>query len=165
MISCHQETQSPRDPSGSTSRVLHSSILGVQTMDPYFASVGSPSTRCPMPIGCIPIGGDSNYEQNPQAIYFQGQDNSQRDWETSFALVSTTRPTSIIGGSEQEMGQEVNPTSHSDGSIVRISDDQSVVDSLHFEIQQLQARIMSRLREPPTPGSIVQGSSQVSVFH
>lgn len=127
--------------------------------------MGSLSTRCPsMPIGCIPIGGDSNDEPNPQAVYFQQQDNSQRDWETSFALVSTTRPTSTIGGSEQEMGQEGNPTSRSDGSVVHVSDDQSIVDSLHFEIQQLQARIMNRLREPHTPGSVAQGSSQVSIF-
>lgn len=108
------------------------------------------------------MANDSNDEQNPQAVYFQGQDNPQQDWETSFALVSTTRPTSIVGGSDQEMGQAGDLGNRSDSSMVRVSDDQSAVDSLHFEIQRLQARIMNRLREPPTPGSVVRGSLQVS---
>ncbi|KAG0614176.1 hypothetical protein M758_6G156500, partial [Ceratodon purpureus] len=97
------EVQSPRDPSGSTSRVLHSSVLGAQRMET-----------------CIPT------ECPPMSVGGQGGDSTIR----------------------------------SDGSMVRVSDDQSAVDSLHFEIQRLQARIMSRLREPPTPGSMVYGSSQ-----
>ena len=118
-----------------------------------------------IPTECPPMTGDPSDDRNPQAVYFQGQDNSQHDWETSFALVSTTRPTSLVGPSDQELGLGADPTNRSDGSMVRISDDQSAVDSLHFEIQRLQARIMSRLREPPTPGSVVHGSSQVSMYN
>lgn len=87
---------------GSTSKVLHSSVRGLQRM-----------------AACLPMGN----ERIPQEM--RGQETGTR----------------------------------SDGFVVRVSDDQSVVDSLHFEIQRLQARIMSRLRDPVTPGSAAPGSS------
>ena len=156
----YEEVQSPRDPSGSTSRVLHSSVLGAQRIETCIP------TECPpMSVGGPLVPNDQNEERNSQVVYFQKQDNAQRDWETSFALVSTTRPTSVVEGSDQEIGQGGDSTIRSDGSMVRVSDDQSAVDSLHFEIQRLQARIMSRLREPPTPGSMVYGSSQVNIYN
>lgn len=97
------EVQSPRElQMGSTSKVLHSSVRGLQRM-----------------AACLPMGN----ERIPQEM--RGQEAGTR----------------------------------SDGFVVRVSDDQSVVDSLHFEIQRLQARIMSRLRDPVTPGSAAPGSS------
>jgi len=107
---------------------------------------------------------EESFDQESRSVLlYQGQDMSQPDWETSFALVSTTRPTppgntaepgySLTDGSEQ-----VQPSECGGGGLVQtagegssyrmiLDDDPNAVDNLHVEIQRLQARIMSRLRD------------------
>jgi hypothetical protein len=84
-----------------------------------------------------------------------GQDTSQRDWEASFDLLATMRPTTATNlGVTGASYEDQNPSESS--SMVCVTTDQGAVDSLHVEIQRLQARIMNRLRDPPLPNS--QGS-------
>jgi hypothetical protein len=104
-------------------------------------------------------------QESRSVLLYQGQDMSQPDWETSFALVSTTRPTppGYIGeaGSyaltdlqEQqpvEAGGGVLQTTGEGSYRMIMDDDPNAVDSLHLEIQRLQARIMSRLRDSAGP--------------
>lgn len=88
------------------------------------------------------------------ALYMHGQDTSQRDWEASFDLLATMRPTTSNLGVTSPSHEDQNPSESS--SMVCITTDQGAVDSLHVEIQRLQARIMTRLRQPPLANS--QGS-------
>ncbi|KAL2644512.1 hypothetical protein R1flu_012099 [Riccia fluitans] len=87
----------------------------------------------------------------------------QTDWETSFALVSTARPPShaVIEppGSAAEFHQDRVGSGDVSGRIrtsaegpfrMVLDEDPGAVDSLHVEIQRLQARIMSRLKDSPT---------------
>lgn len=108
-------------------------------------------------------------EMEGHTILYQAQDTSQPDWETSFALVSTTRPNPSGGMAEPgftpvtEMSQQDRPPEGPGTASVQTSgegpfrmvldDDPGAVDSLHMEIQRLQARIMSRLRDSPPAGA------------
>ncbi|CAM6103626.1 unnamed protein product [Calypogeia fissa] len=90
----------------------------------------------------------------------------QTDWETSFALVSTARPPSH--GSAPEASGAVTEShqdwagsgegsgrgrTSADGPFRMVLDeDPGAVDSLHVEIQRLQARIMSRMKDSPSQG-------------
>ncbi|KAL3697694.1 hypothetical protein R1sor_011770 [Riccia sorocarpa] len=88
----------------------------------------------------------------------------QTDWETSFALVSTARPPSHAvvmepPGSASEFHQDRGGSGDVSGRIrtsaegpfrMVLDEDPGAVDSLHVEIQRLQARIMSRLKDSPT---------------
>ena len=87
------------------------------------------------------------------ALYMHGQDTSQRDWEASFDLLATMRPTATNLGVTGPSYEDQNPSESS--SMVCVTTDQGAVDSLHVEIQRLQARIMNRLRDPPLPNSQV----------
>ncbi|KAG0604409.1 hypothetical protein M758_10G169900 [Ceratodon purpureus] len=106
-------------------------------------------------------------QESRSVLLYQGQDMSQPDWETSFALVSTTRPTppgymaepgyappDVREQSEQALegggGGMVQTTGEGPYRMI-LDDDPSAVDSLHIEIQRLQARIMSRLRDSAAP--------------
>lgn len=93
------------------------------------------------------------------ALYMHRQDTSQRDWEASFDLLATMRPTTTNPGIPEPSYEEENPMESS--SMVCITTDQGAVDSLHVEIQRLQARIMNRLRDPSLANP--QGS-QVRIF-
>ena len=88
------------------------------------------------------------------ALYMHGQDTSQRDWEASFDLLATMRPAATNLGVTGASYEDQNPSESS--SMVCVTTDQGAVDSLHVEIQRLQARIMNRLRDPPLANS--QGS-------
>lgn len=88
----------------------------------------------------------------------------QTDWETSFALVSTARPPPSHGsapeasGAVTELQQDWGGGSGEGSGRARtaadgpfrmvLDDDPRAVDSLHVEIQRLQARIMNRLNSP-----------------
>lgn len=113
---------------------------------------------------------DSLDQESRSVLLYQGQDVSQPDWETSFALVSTTRPTppgnmSEPGYSLTDGREQVQPLEGGSGGIVQttgegtnyrmvLDDDPNAVDSLHVEIQRLQARIMSRLRDSAAPSDV-----------
>lgn len=106
-------------------------------------------------------------QESRSVLLYQGQDMSQPDWETSFALVSTTRPTppgnmAEPGYSVTDGRAQVQPAFESGGGgMVQttgegsyrmiLDDDPNAVDSIHVEIQRLQARIMSRLRDTAAP--------------
>jgi hypothetical protein len=106
-------------------------------------------------------------QESRSGLLYQGQDMSQPDWETSFALVSTTRPTTPgymaepgfapTDGrvqSEQALeggGRGMVQTTREGPYRMILDDDPSAVDSLHIEIQRLQARILSRLRDSAAP--------------
>lgn len=115
---------------------------------------------------------DSLDQESRSVLLYQGQDMSQPDWETSFALVSTTRPTPP-GNNVSEPGystltdgrEQVQPFEGGGGGMVQttgegsnyrmvLDDDPNAVDSLHVEIQRLQARIMSRLRDTAAPPDV-----------
>lgn len=129
--------------------------------------------------------GEESLEQDSRSVLlYQGQDVSQPEWETSFALVSTTRPTPPGNMAEPgygltDGGVQVQPyegchgggmfQTTGDGSYrMVLDDDPNAVDSLHVEIQRLQARIMSRLRDTAAPPdvsfSISQGFSRAIDF-
>ncbi|CAM6079900.1 unnamed protein product [Sphagnum tenellum] len=111
-------------------------------------------------------------EMGMRSLSFQAQDTSQPDWETSFALVSTTRPTPTGPTAEPSYGTldshplDRHPDAAAGGTTslrtsgegpfrVVLDDNPGAVDSLHVEIQRLQARIMSRLRDSPPQGTLV----------
>ena len=105
-------------------------------------------------------------QESRSVLLYQGLGMSQPDWETSFALVST-RPTSagymaepgshaLTDQQEQQTleagGGGMFQTTSGEGPYCMIfDDDPNAVDSLHLEIQRLQARIMSRLRDSAGP--------------
>lgn len=106
-------------------------------------------------------------QESRSVLLYQGQDMLQPDWETSFALVSTTRPTPPAGYTGEPGSyamtdqQEQQPLEAGGGGVLQtteegpyrmiLDDDPNAVDSLHLEIQRLQARIMSRLRDSAGP--------------
>lgn len=105
-------------------------------------------------------------QESRSVLLYQGQDISQPDWETSFALVSTTRPTppgymAEPGSSALADQHEQQPVEAGGAGVLQttgegpyrmlLDDDPNAVDSLHLEIQRLQARIMSRLRDSAGP--------------
>jgi hypothetical protein len=85
----------------------------------------------------------------------------QTDWETSFALVSTARPPSHHGSGPEasaavQLHQDWGSSGEGSGRLrtsaegpfrMVLDEDPGAVDSLHVEIQRLQARIMSRLKD------------------
>ncbi|OAE30758.1 hypothetical protein AXG93_2265s1170 [Marchantia polymorpha subsp. ruderalis] len=87
----------------------------------------------------------------------------QTDWETSFALVSTARPPAHTvlepSGSASDLLQDRTGSGDMSGRVrtsaegpfrMVLDEDPGAVDSLHVEIQRLQARIMSRLKDSPS---------------
>jgi len=107
-------------------------------------------------------------QSSRSVLLYQVQDLVQPDWATSFALVSTTKPTpprymvepgsySLTDGEEQEQeqalaaavggGAGVLQTTGESPYRVILDDDPNAIDSLHLEIHRLQTRIMSRLRD------------------
>ncbi|XP_073396167.1 uncharacterized protein [Physcomitrium patens] len=150
-----QEAESLSSPhmglsSGAQERVLvdSSSEMGLQLSEPVFLG-----------------------QESRSAVLQQRGNISQPDQETAFALVSMTRPKTLghitdqpgfmTDGSEPETqlqlerrgdvgsgGEGMSMQTLREGPYrIILDDDPNVVDSLHLEIQRLQDRIMSRLRD------------------
>ncbi|MCO5555541.1 hypothetical protein L7F22_009086 [Adiantum nelumboides] len=72
------------------------------------------------------------------------------DWETSFTLLSAARPSSSVEITEPfALSTEGNVGGSSEGSLSTVASAGSlgIVDGLHIQIQRLQARIKSQLRD------------------
>ncbi|XP_024384287.1 uncharacterized protein [Physcomitrium patens] len=134
-----------------------------------------PDERAVMDVGTDTrrqLGEDTFDHESRSVLLYQGQGTSQRDWETSIALVSTTRPTPILPSTgptppgymaepayvlADGRDSQDHPLEGGGGAMIQSSgeghhrmildDDPNAVDSLHLEIQRLQSRIMSRLRD------------------
>lgn len=98
-----------------------------------------------------PLERPTIYDSGPHSLYYSAHDPTQSDWETSFALVSTSRPATsdpfVMSESRPSRGAESARTSSDADFRMALEDDPGAVDSLHMEIQRLQARIMNRLRD------------------
>lgn len=137
---------------------------------PHKAEVGASSCleeRAQMDLGseiCRQPSEETLDQDSRSVLLYRVKDMVHPDWETSFALVSTTRPTppgsySLTDGREQEQsllaagGGEAGDLQTTGEAPYRMTldDNPNAVDSLHLEIQRLQARIMSRLRDSVMP--------------
>lgn len=148
----------PLDPVVGTT-FLQTELVGSSSFDEH-AQMNLDSATWRQPSG-------ETLDQNSRSVLlYQVQDMVQPDWETSFALVSTTRPTppgymvepgsySLTEGEEQE--QALSAAVGGGAGVLQITgesphrmildDDPNAVECLHLEIQRLQTRIMSRLRD------------------